>query len=169
MQSSKYQKKGTKNFLFVILNEFSSNLLTGFSITPHMFCRRENCNRNFVVKLHCWNTALSISFTLKILRLYRNKKRFCLGGIEKLYSDERTYSCYLIRSDKLARGQCVEIRVGWTKRGLNRINWNGSFIWCSVHFGWIFNSFCVRPAAFTVARAELKQKFSFFSTSVNIH
>jgi len=37
-----------------------------------MFCRCENFIRNCVVKLLCWSTIPAMSFTLKMLRMYKN-------------------------------------------------------------------------------------------------
>jgi hypothetical protein len=58
-------------------------------------------------------------FTLKILRVYKTTKSFCLkqdGGskqeLKKFHSEEHTYLCSLFTLDNLAREQCVR-NVGW--------------------------------------------------------
>jgi len=103
--------------------------------------------------------------TLKVLRLYNTTNRVYLkrgDGLKqelKNYSVRNTHICviYLFRPGKLAREQRVW-NVGWMDEEEGKEDtFNGCCSWCSVQFGWICNSFYVRPAALAFARVEIKQ------------
>jgi ribosomal protein L30/L7E len=72
--------------------------------------RRGKCNGTGVVKLHYASTTPAMSFTLKVLRLYKNTNCFYLKQSEgskqelkKITQWGRRYLCYLFRPDKVAK------------------------------------------------------------------
>jgi hypothetical protein len=110
----KVSEETHENFLLLIRSEFSCSLLTGFSKTPHMFCRRGKCNRNGVVKLHYKSAIPCDVIQAENAAAVQELKPFCLKQsdgsqqeLNKLHIEEHTYVCYLFRPDKLAREQCV--------------------------------------------------------------
>jgi len=126
------QKKTTKTFVFVIRSEFSSKLLIVFSEFSHMFCRLGKCKRNSVLHLHYTSTSNAISFTLKVLRLYKNIKLFYLKQSDgskrelKNYTMRNTDVCVIYVGRRSYRGSIAfEMSVGMSKRKVNRINLNG--------------------------------------------
>ena len=71
------------------------------------------CSRNCVIKLHYKCTSHAMFFTLKVLMLYKNIKRFYLKQgdgskqeLKKLHSEEHIYLFFLLGPDKLTGEQC---------------------------------------------------------------
>jgi len=85
-----------------------------------------------VMHLHYTSTSKAMSFTLKVLRLYENIKRFKLKISDrskrelKYYTKRKINLCVTyVGRISWRRNIVFEMSVGMSKRKVNRINLNG--------------------------------------------